>query len=115
MLEIALFQKLTLYLGNPVASTSVLLFSLLLGVGLGSLGSSRITHRLCIAVVISSGAVFALSLAYNYVMEDLMGSVAGVITAMIIGIEWGFTEVLFIGGVLYLITGLLFTAIRGQI
>ncbi|WP_139240377.1 hypothetical protein [Fodinibius roseus] len=165
MLEIALFQKLTLYLGNPVSSTSVLLFSLLLGVGVGSLGSSRITHRLWIAVVISTGAVFALSLAYNYVLEDLMtsaaivpfraglitgllgvamgfpfplalrmmnkhglgeftaamwganglASVAGAITAMIIGIEWGFTEVLFIGGVLYLITGLLFTAIRRQI
>jgi hypothetical protein len=44
-----------------------------------------------------------------------LASVAGAITAMIIGIEWGFTEVLFIGGVLYLITGLLFTAIRRQI
>ena len=37
LIEIALFQKLTLYLGRPQMALSVLLFSLLLGGGIGSL------------------------------------------------------------------------------
>jgi hypothetical protein len=37
-----------------------------------------------------------------------LASVAGAVTAMIIGIEWGFTEVLIAGGGLYLFASLLF-------
>ena len=157
MLEIALFQKLTLYLGNPVSATSVLLFSLLLGVGAGSLSSAWITKRLPAAVVLSTITVFTLSLAYNYQLDDLLASasyipiraglltgslgvamgfpfpltlrvmkqhgledftaamwgtnglasVAGAVTAMIIGIEWGFTEAVVVGGAIYLLAALL--------
>lgn len=152
MLEVALFQKLTLYLGNPVSSTSVLLFSLLLGGGLGAFSSSRVTNRLSTAISISSVSVFMLGLAYNILMDDwlesasfialkgglftgLLGyamgfpfplmirllkkyglgrytyimwgsngiaSVAGSVTAMIIGINWGFTAAVYTGGILYL-------------
>lgn len=41
LVEIALIQKLVLYLGYPVLSLSVILFALLLGGGLGSLLSQR--------------------------------------------------------------------------
>ncbi|MCE5240537.1 hypothetical protein LLH23_18920 [bacterium] len=41
LVEIALIQKLVLYLGYPVLSLSVILFALLLGGGLGSLISQR--------------------------------------------------------------------------
>ena len=152
MLEIALFQKLTLYLGDPVPATSVLLFSLLLGVGAGSLSSAWISGRLSVAVAFSTVIVFALSLAYNYFLDDLLqsatpvplraglltgllgiamgvpfplalrmlkqhgleaftaamwgvnglASLAGSIIAMIIGIEWGFTEAVIAGGGMYL-------------
>ncbi|HBX65437.1 MAG: hypothetical protein CL670_04295 [Balneola sp.] len=158
MLEIALFQKLSLYLGNPVSATSVLLFSLLLGVGVGSLSSAWITDRLSLAVIFSTIAVFFLSLTYNFFLDKFLASaasvplqaglltgsigfamgfpfpltlrmmnnhglekftaamwganglasVAGAVTAMIIGIEWGFTEVLIAGGGLYLFASLLF-------
>jgi hypothetical protein len=37
LIEIAFFQKLTLYLGQPQRALTVLLFSLLLGGGIGSL------------------------------------------------------------------------------
>lgn len=157
MLEIALFQKLTLYLGNPVSATSVLLFSLLLGVGAGSLSSAWITSRLSIGVIFSTLAVFFLSLAYNYLLDKFLvsvasvplqaglltgfigfamgipfpltlrmmnnhglekftaamwganglASVAGSVTAMIIGIEWGFTPALAVGGAMYLLTSIL--------
>ena len=158
MLEIALFQKLSLYLGNPVSATSVLLFSLLLGVGAGSLSSAWITDRLSLAVIFSTIAVFFLSLTYSFFLDKFLASaasvplqaglltgsigfamgfpfpltlrmmnnhglekftaamwganglasVAGAVTAMIIGIEWGFTEVLIAGGGLYLFSSLLF-------
>jgi hypothetical protein len=41
LVEVALIQKLILYLGYPVLSLSVILFALLLGGGLGSLYSQR--------------------------------------------------------------------------
>ncbi|MGK7370584.1 MAG: hypothetical protein ACNS64_10240, partial [Candidatus Halalkalibacterium sp. M3_1C_030] len=88
MLEIALFQKLTLYLGNPVSATSVLLFSLLLGVGVGSLSSAWISRRLPAAVVLSTVAVFVLSLAYNYLLDDLLASAASV--PLLAGLLTGF-------------------------
>ena len=160
MLEIALFQKLSLYLGNPVSATSVLLFSLLLGVGVGSLSSAWITGRLSLAVIFSTIAVFLLSLAYNYFLDEFlasaasvplraglltgvlgvamgfpfplalrmlkqyrleaftntmwgingMASVAGSIVAMIIGIEWGFSIVLNIAAVTYLMIPFLLKA-----
>lgn len=152
MLEISFFQKLTLYLGNPVLTTSVLLFSLLLGVGLGSLTSMAFNKHLPAIVLVSSIVTFILSLGYNSMLEQLMGlpfqvslkagvltgvlgyfmgfpfpltlrlmkqdnlgqftsvmwgvnglaSVTGSIIAMIIGIEWGFTNALNIGGGMYL-------------
>ena len=152
MLEISFFQKLTFYLGNPVLTTSVLLFSLLLGVGLGSLTSIAFNKNLPAIILVSSIVTFILSLGYNSMLEQLMdlpfqvslkagvltgilgyfmgfpfpltlrlmkqnnlgqftsmmwgvnglASVAGSITAMIIGIEWGFTNALNIGGGMYL-------------
>ncbi len=42
ILEISLFQKLILYLGSPTVSLSILLCSLLIGMGLGSYFSKRI-------------------------------------------------------------------------
>ncbi|MDI6400543.1 hypothetical protein QLX67_00920 [Balneolaceae bacterium ANBcel3] len=42
VLEVSLFQKLVLYLGTPTVSLSILLSSLLAGMGLGSFFSSRL-------------------------------------------------------------------------
>lgn len=44
LVEIAFFQKLMLFIGQPVLALTVLLFSLLVGVGTGSLLSARV-HR----------------------------------------------------------------------
>ncbi len=45
LIEISLIQRFILYLGQPVLSMAVLLFSLLTGAGLGSLYSGRLTHQ----------------------------------------------------------------------
>jgi hypothetical protein len=44
LLEVALLQQFVLLLGHPVYSLTVTLFSLLLGTGIGSLLSRRVTH-----------------------------------------------------------------------
>lgn len=59
LLEIALFQKLMLYLGRPHLTLTVLLFSLLLGAGGGSLVSSRCHRRLALAAALCCAAVAA--------------------------------------------------------
>jgi len=152
MLEVSFFQKLTLYLGNPVRATSVLLFSLLVGMGTGSFTSTFIKKYLFRGILLTSSAIFILSVGYSNMLDQLMAfpfpvslktglltgilgyfmgfpfplairlmnqeklgqytsvmwganglaSVAGSIMAMIIGIEWGFTNALYIGGGMYL-------------
>lgn len=71
LIEIALFQKLTLFLGQPVLALTVLLFSLLLGSGLGSLTSSLITIRMGQAIAFSALAVFTLTMIYAFYLTDI--------------------------------------------
>ena len=66
IIEVSLFQKLVLYLGSPTTSLSVLLISLLIGMGLGSFFSQRIFKKLrikkiliaCIAIVVTGILIF---------------------------------------------------------
>ncbi|MBU0608657.1 MAG: hypothetical protein KKI08_12280, partial [Armatimonadetes bacterium] len=60
LVEIALIQKLVLYLGYPVLSLSVILFALLLGGGLGSLISQR--WDVAIAGRVAGGAALGVVL-----------------------------------------------------
>lgn len=64
LVEIALFQKLTLFVGQPVLALTVLLFSLLLGGGVGSLASSLFRKNLGRAIVIAAFTVSFLTLVY---------------------------------------------------
>jgi hypothetical protein len=71
--EIGLMQRFVLLLGHPVYSLSVILFTLLLGGGLGSaisrrLGSPLRTMGLAIA------AIIVVSLAYSAVLPSLFAS-----------------------------------------
>ncbi|MCL4368293.1 MAG: hypothetical protein M1337_03880 [Actinobacteria bacterium] len=67
LVEIAFFQKLTLYISQPQMALTVLLFSLLLGSGVGSLLTSRVMHRklggaaaasLCAALMVAMLSLF---------------------------------------------------------
>ncbi len=60
LLEIALFQKLALYMPHPIFALTVLLFTLLLGTGLGSLCSALTHHRLA-EVLVGAALVVAVS------------------------------------------------------
>jgi len=87
ILEISLFQKLILYLGSPTISLSILLCSILVGMGLGSLFGNKLfkdNHykRLYIItiVIVVTGAILFLflpfvlnkMLAYNILYRALV-------------------------------------------
>ncbi|MBI3403663.1 MAG: hypothetical protein HY048_19795 [Acidobacteria bacterium] len=60
--ELALLQHLTLLLGHPIFTLSVLLFTLLAAGGVGSAVSGRVAPRLACLIVAVLGAVEALAL-----------------------------------------------------
>jgi hypothetical protein len=62
--ELALLQNLTLLLGHPIFTLSVLLFTLLAAGGVGSHFSARFPVRTVCLVVAAAGAVAALALPY---------------------------------------------------
>ncbi len=64
LVEIALFQKLTLFVGQPVLALTVLLFSLLLGGGVGSLTSSLFRQNLSRVIMGAALATAILTLTY---------------------------------------------------
>ncbi len=76
LLEIALFQKLTLYLGQPVLTLTVLLFSLLLGTGIGSFISSLIKKRLNVFIFIAAIVVSILTIIFLFVFDQLFSGLS---------------------------------------
>lgn len=87
LVEVVLIQIFTLYLGYPVLSLAAVLFSLLLGAGLGSLLSQRLGVRsgpwlvalavaglivLALAVRLGGPALFAATLGWNVRLRSLL-------------------------------------------
>ncbi|HLA78127.1 MAG TPA: hypothetical protein VJU18_11160 [Vicinamibacteria bacterium] len=60
--ELCLLQRLTLLLGHPIFTLSILLFTLLAASGLGSAFSARFSVRLACLVVAGLGAIYAVAL-----------------------------------------------------
>jgi spermidine synthase len=90
ILEISLFQKLILYLGSPTVSLSILLSTLLIGMGVGSLGGNyifrdNVRKRLFIAgmfIVVYGVLLFIVSplilskcLVYTMIVRSLVSFV----------------------------------------
>ncbi len=65
LIEIAFFQKLTLFIGQPLLALTVLLFSLLLGTGVGSFASAPARERLERVVTIAALTVSLLTIVYT--------------------------------------------------
>ncbi|MBI5208790.1 MAG: hypothetical protein HY927_02305 [Elusimicrobia bacterium] len=78
LVEIAMLQKLTLFLGAPLYSVAATLLSLLLSAGLGSLATRRFTSRPPLHYV--TGAILGLLLVgavYLAALPPLLGSLLG--------------------------------------
>ena len=76
LIEVALLQKMILLIGNPTSTLAVLLFTLLLSGGLGSLVSTRIMKQLTprnLVYVICG--IAALILVYTWKMESIISAV----------------------------------------
>ena len=78
MVEIALLQRMSVFLGHPVYALSVVLFSLTLWTGFGSLASERMrlagTGKLLAWSVASAAYLFALPLWLPPLLVDLDGA-----------------------------------------
>lgn len=66
ILEVALIHKFMLILGNPIYSMSTMIFTMLVGAGIGSLTSSRFdSHSLRMNLIVICGALVCLILLYQ--------------------------------------------------
>jgi hypothetical protein len=78
MVEIALLQRMSVFLGHPVYALSVVLFSLILWAGFGSLASERMrlaaTGKLLAWSVASATYLFALPFWLPPLLVDLDGA-----------------------------------------
>jgi hypothetical protein len=67
LVEITLIQRFMLFFGQPVLSTTVVLFSLLVGAGLGSLRSNRLAaDSLSRGITCSALVIAVILLVYNF-------------------------------------------------
>jgi hypothetical protein len=78
MIEIALLQRMSVFLGHPVYALSVVLFSLIIWTGFGSMASERIclagAGKLVAWSVASAAYLFALPLWLPPLLADLDGA-----------------------------------------
>ncbi len=103
MIEVSLFQKLVLYLGSPTISLSILLSSLLLGMGIGSYWGNRIfpDHlykrlRLVILLIIIAGGlliivqpkILNLLLIYGQVIRSIVNFIVLLPFGLLLGIPF---------------------------
>ncbi len=91
LIEISLLQKLMLYIGQPTMALTVLLFSLLLGMGFGSFSSKYITKNLERAIIGASLVIIPISLVYNSYLSNIFSlPFDPKLTAVIILLPLGF-------------------------
>ncbi len=83
LIEISLIQRFILYLGQPVLSMAVLLFSLLVGAGLGSLYSGRLAHEdILKGITTAAISVALLSVVYIFLIPLVFNQLLGLALAL---------------------------------
>ncbi len=78
LVEISLIQRFVLFLGQPVLSLAVLLFSLLVGAGVGSMYSGRLaSDKLIKGIAIASLSIVAALLSYTFLLPLIFNQLLG--------------------------------------
>jgi predicted membrane-bound spermidine synthase len=78
LMEISFIQRFVLFLGQPVLSLSVLLFSLLVGAGIGSLWSGRLpADKIGKGIAIASLSVAGMVLGYTFLLPVVFNQLLG--------------------------------------
>ncbi|MCB9004084.1 MAG: hypothetical protein H6664_06895 [Ardenticatenaceae bacterium] len=86
LVELAVIQRLTLFLGHPMRVLSVALFAILLGSGLGSWAAGRMAKKSPSRVIlISALAVAVLALLFAFFVPALLDRLAGLSLAGRVG------------------------------
>ncbi len=83
LIEISLIQRFILYLGQPVLSMAILLFSLLVGAGLGSLYSGRLTgEEIYKGIPTAALSVAVLAIVYIFLIPLIFNQLLGLNLAL---------------------------------
>ncbi|MDP7421411.1 MAG: hypothetical protein QGH40_06015 [bacterium] len=78
LVEISLIQRFTLFLGQPVLSLAIMLFSLLVGAGMGSICSGRLpSQRITGGIVIASLSIGAVLVGYTFLLPFVFNQLLG--------------------------------------
>ncbi len=78
LVEISLIQRFVFFLGRPVLSLAIILFSLLLGAGAGSMTSNRfVSDKIAKWIAIASVSIFSFLLAYAFLLPLIFKSLLG--------------------------------------
>lgn len=76
ILEVTMIQKFMLILGNPIYSMSTMIFTMLVGAGIGSLTSSRFgLHGLRMNLIVICGALVCLILLYQVSLPPILRTI----------------------------------------
>jgi hypothetical protein len=78
LVEISLMQRFVLFLGQPVLSMAALLFSLLVGAGIGSLYSGRLaSERITQGIALASLFIVAFLVSYTFLLPLIFDQLLG--------------------------------------
>ena len=78
LIEISLIQRFVLFLGQPILSLAVLLFSLLAGAGMGSVWSGRFApDKINKAIAMSSLSIVVMVLVYTFLLPIIFDHLLG--------------------------------------
>ena len=78
LVDISLIQRFVLFLGQPVLSLVVLLFSLLVGAGIGSICSGRLaSERIVRGIAIAGLAIGAVVVGYTFLLPLIFNQLLG--------------------------------------
>lgn len=78
LVEISFAQRFVLFLGQPVISLAVLLFSLLVGAGMGSISSSRlVSDKIIKGIALAALAIVAMLLIYTLLLPFIFNQFLG--------------------------------------
>ena len=78
LVEISLIQRFMLFLGQPVLSLTAVLFSLLLGAGIGSLCSGQLaSDRIIKGITIAAVSIVAMLLLYTFLLPLIFKHLLG--------------------------------------
>ncbi len=79
LVEVSLIQKFVLFLGQPVLSLAVLLFSLLAGAGLGGIYSGRLVpERITVKIKTAAIIIVAVLICYIILLPVVFSQLLGV-------------------------------------